>query len=48
MGANAIVNHQDTLTMKRYDTFYTVAYAINKDLQEIIAKENKIEEGIEV
>ncbi|HAB66443.1 MAG TPA: hypothetical protein DCE23_03650 [Firmicutes bacterium] len=48
MGANAIINHQDTLTMERYDSFYTAVYAMNKELQEIIAKENKIEEGIEV
>lgn len=28
MGTNAIVNHQNTLTMEKYDTFYTVCYAI--------------------
>jgi len=49
MGANAIVNHQDSLTMNRYDTFYTVSYAMNKELQEkISSKENEAEEEIEV
>ena len=49
MGANAIVHHQDTLTMNKFDTFYTVSYAMNKELQEkIFSKEKKIEEEIEV
>ena len=49
MGANAIVHHQDSLTMNRYDTFYTVSYATNKELQEkISSKEKNIEEEIEV
>lgn len=49
MGANAIVHHQDSLTMNRYDTFYTVSYAMNKELQEKISNKNKeAEEEIEV
>ena len=49
MGANAIVNHQDSLTMNRYDTFYTVSYAMNKELQEKISDKSKeVEEEIEV
>ena len=49
MGANAIVNHQDSLTMNRYNTFYTVSYAMNKELQEKISDKSKeIEEEIEV
>lgn len=45
MGANAIVNHQDSLTMNRYDTFYTVSYAMNKELQEKISDKSKEVEG---
>lgn len=48
MGANAIVNHQDTLSMNRYDTFYTISYLINKELQEKLSKEKQIDEEIEV
>lgn len=48
MGANAIVNHQDTLSMDRYDTFYTISYLINKELQEKLSKEKQIDEEIEV
>lgn len=49
MGANAIVNHQDSLTMNRYDTFYTVSYAMNKELQgKISDKSKEVEEEIEV
>lgn len=49
MGANAIVHHQDTLTMKRFDTFYTVAYFMNKELQDKISdNEKKVDEEIEV
>lgn len=48
IGANGIVNHQDTLAMKRYDSFYTVAYAMNKELQDKLSKESKIEEGIDL
>lgn len=49
MGANAIVNHQDSLTMNRYDTFYTVSYVMNKELQEKISDKSKeVEEEIEV
>lgn len=49
MGANAIVHHQDSLTNDRYDTFYTISYAINKELQEKISNKRKeVEEEIEV
>lgn len=48
MGANAIVNHQDTLTMDKYDTFYTISYLMNKELQEKLSKEKEIDEEIEV
>ena len=48
MGANAIVNHQDTLSMDRYDTFYTISYLMNKELQEKLSKEKEINEEIEV
>ena len=35
--------------MNKFDTFYTVSYAMNKELQEkISSKEKKIEEEIEV
>lgn len=37
MGASAIINHQNTLTNERYDSFYTISYAVNKNLR------NKIE-----
>lgn len=43
MGANAIVHHQDTLTMNKYDTFYTISYAMNKELQEKLSKGNEKE-----
>lgn len=39
MGVNAIIKHQNTLTLKLFDTFYTPAYAHNKELQE------KLKEG---
>lgn len=39
MGANAIVRHQNSLTNDKYDTFYTIAYAMNKELQENLFKE---------
>lgn len=49
MGANAIVHHQDSLTMNRYDTFYTVSYVMNKELREKVSNEEKEnEEEIEV
>lgn len=48
MGANAIVNHQDALSMDRYDTFYTISYLMNKELQEKLSKEKEINEEIEV
>lgn len=48
MGANAIVHHQDTLSMDRYDTFYTISYLMNKELQEKLSKEKQIDEEIEV
>lgn len=48
MGANAIVNHQNTLTMDKYDTFYTISYLMNKELQEKLSKEKEIDEEIEV
>lgn len=41
MGANAIVNHQDSLTMNKYDTFYTISYVMNKELQEKIQNDDK-------
>lgn len=41
MGANAIVHHQNSLTNDRYDTFYTIAYAMNKELQEKLIKEKE-------
>lgn len=48
MGANAIVHHQDTLSMNRYDTFFTISYAMNKELQDKLSKERESEEEIEV
>ena len=49
MGANAIVHHQDSLTMNTYDTFYTVSYVMNKELREKVSNEEKEnEEEIEV
>lgn len=48
MGANAIVNHQDTLSMDRYDTFYTISYLMNKELQEKLSKEKQIDGEIEI
>lgn len=48
MGASAIVHHQDTLTMNRYDTFYTVCYSINKELQDKLSETTKLDEEIEV
>lgn len=46
MGANAIVNHQDSLTMNKYDTFYTISYAMNKELQKNIQKDN--DKGVDI
>ena len=46
MGANAIVNHKNTLTNEIYDTFYTATYVNNKDLQDKIHKE--LGEDIEI
>jgi len=43
MGVNAVINHQDTLEMKIYDTFYTFDYITNKNLQKNIS--NYIEES---
>ena len=48
MGANAIINHQDTLSMDRYDTFYTISYLMNKKLQEKLSKEKQIDGEIEI
>ena len=49
MGANAIIHRQNTLTMDIYDTFYSVSFAMNKDLQEKNSSNKKeIEEEIEV
>lgn len=49
MDANAIVHHQDSLTMDRYDTFYTMPFVMNKELQEKLSnKEKEIEEEIEI
>ena len=48
MGTNAIVQHQDSLTLDRYDTFYTLNYVLNKDLQNKISKNMVIEEDVEV
>ncbi|MGN0973933.1 MAG: N-6 DNA methylase [Bacilli bacterium] len=48
MGANAIVHHQDSLTMNRYDTFYTVSYAMNKELQNNLFKGKETGDEIEV
>lgn len=48
MGANAIVHHQDTLLMNRYDTFYTISLAMNKELQEKLGNKKEIEEEIEI
>lgn len=46
MGANAVIHHQNTLTMDRYDTFYTVSFFMNKELQEKMRDNNKdVEEG---
>ena len=43
MGVNAVINHQDALEMKIYDTFYTFDYITNKNLQKNIS--NYIEES---
>lgn len=49
MGANAVIHHQNTLTMDRYDTFYTVSFFMNKELQEKMRDNNKdVEEGVEI
>ena len=49
MGANAIIYHQNTLTMDRYDTFYTISFFMNKELQEKMRDNNKdVEEGVEI
>lgn len=49
MGANAVIHHQNTLTMDRYDTFYTVSFFMNKELQEKLRDNNKdVEEGVEI
>lgn len=48
MGANAIVHHQDSLTLNKYDTFYTLSYVLNKDLQNKVSKDMTIEEGVRV
>lgn len=47
MGANAVVYHQNSLTMDVYDTFYTISYYLNKDLQSKLFKdkENKMKES---
>lgn len=47
MGANAIVHHQNTLTMDLYETFYTMSYANNEELQENLKKEKEKEGGYE-
>lgn len=47
MRANAIVHHQNTLTMDLYETFYTIDYANNKELQENLKKEKEKEGGCE-
>lgn len=44
MGANAIINHKDTLLNKTYDTFYTINYVANKELQNKIITDCKKEE----
>lgn len=41
MGASAVVNHQNTLTMNIYDTLYTPNYFFNKDLQNKLIENNK-------
>lgn len=41
MGANAVISHQDTLTEKRYDTFYTFNYVYNKELRKNISESIK-------
>ena len=48
MGANAIVRHQNSLTNDKYDTFYTIAYAMNKELQEKLFKDKETLEEIEI
>lgn len=49
MGANAVIHHQNTLTMDRYDTFYTISFFMNKELQEKMRDNNKdVEEGVEI
>lgn len=48
MNANAVVHHQNTLTLNVYDTFYTPSYILNKDLQDKIEKEHSKEDDIEV
>lgn len=47
MGANGIVHHQDSLSNDVYDTFYTVTYAMNKELQDKLSKK-EIDEDLEV
>lgn len=41
MGASAIIHHQDSLTMNRFDTFYTVAYLMNKELQDKLSNKSE-------
>ena len=41
------IYHQNSLTMDVYDTFYTISYYLNKDLQSKLFKdkENKMKES---
>lgn len=48
MGASAIVSHQNTLSMEQYDTFYTINYIVNKELQDKVLKSKEESEEIEV
>ena len=48
MNTSAIVHHQNSLTMKIYDTFYTVGYLLNKDLQNKIVKNNTKGDDLEL
>lgn len=46
MGASTIINHQDTIYLEKYDVFYTIGYALNKELQEL-SYQNETKKGSE-
>ena len=48
MGASAIVYHQNSLSKETYDTFYTLNYVLNTNLQEKMVKNTSKGDDFEV